>query len=59
MASHWSEQEHLRRHLGQWGGQFFGNGETDRYPGSVAGTFGGQSDDNAVSFVGVFGAHKE
>ena len=48
-----------RAYGGRWGGQFFGNGEVDGYPGSVAGTFGGQSDDDAVSFVGVFGAHKE
>ena len=48
-----------RTYEGQWGGQFFGNGETDGKPGSVAGTFGGHSTDDAVSFVGVFGAHRQ
>ena len=49
-----------RDYNGQWGGQFFGNGETrvDK-PGSVAGTFGGHSTDDAVSFVGIFGAYKQ
>ena len=47
-----------RSYTGHWGGQFFGNGEADGRPGSVAGTFGGHSIDNAVNFVGAFGAHK-
>ena len=47
-----------RRYTGHWGGQFFGNGQADGRPGSVAGTFGGHSTDDAVSFVGAFGAHK-
>ena len=47
-----------RTYAGKWGGQFFGNGaaSTD-HPGSVAGTFGGTSTDDAVNFVGAFGAH--
>ena len=48
-----------RVYEGQWGGQFYGNGEADGKPGSVAGTFGGGSMDNAVNFVGFFGAHKQ
>lgn len=46
-----------RSYTGRWGGQFFGNSRTDGQPGSVGGTFGGHSTDNAASFVGVFGAH--
>ncbi len=47
-----------RTYAGKWGGQFFGNGpaSTD-HPGQVAGTFGGTSTDDAVNFVGAFGAH--
>ena len=48
-----------RNYNGHWGGQFFGNAEADGKPGSVAGTFGGRSTDNAVNFVGAFGAHKQ
>ena len=48
-----------RAYTGHWGGQFFGNGEADGRPGSVGGTFGGHSVDNAVNFVGAFGAHKQ
>ena len=48
-----------RSYTGHWGGQFFGNSETDGRPGSVAGTFGGHSTDDAVNFVGAFGAHKQ
>ena len=48
-----------RTYVGNWGGQFFGNGESDGRPGSVGGTFGGSSTDDEVNFVGVFGAHKE
>ena len=48
-----------RAYTGHWGGQFFGNGEPTGQPGSVAGTFGGHSMDNAVNFVGAFGAHKQ
>ena len=48
-----------RSYTGHWGGQFFGNGEADGRPGSVAGTFGGHSTDDVVSFVGAFGAHKQ
>ena len=47
-----------RSYTGHWGGQFFGNGQADGRPGSVAGTFGAHSTDDAVSFVGAFGAHK-
>ena len=48
-----------RSYTGHWGGQFFGNGESAGKPGSVAGTFGGHSTDDAVNFVGAFGAHKQ
>ena len=48
-----------RSYTGHWGGQFFGNSEADGRPGSVAGTFGGHSTDDVVSFVGAFGAHKQ
>ena len=48
-----------RSYTGYWGGQFFGNGESDGRPGSVVGTFGGHSTDDAVNFVGAFGAHKQ
>ena len=48
-----------RTYVGNWGGQFFGKGESDGKPGSVGGTFGGSSTDDAVNFVGVFGAHKQ
>ena len=48
-----------RSYTGQWGGQFFGNGESDGRPGSVGGTFGGHSTDGAESFVGAFAAHKQ
>ena len=48
-----------RTYEGQWGGQFFGNRESDGKPGSVAGTFGGHSTDDAASFVGAIGAHKQ
>lgn len=51
--------DNKRTYTGHWGGQFFGNGESDGRPGSVAGTFGGHSTDDAVSFVGAFGAHKQ
>ncbi len=54
-----------RSFTGQWGGQFFGNGESDGKPGSVAGTFGAHSTDftdvvggGELSIVGAFGAHK-
>ena len=51
--------------VGKWGGQFYGNGEDQ--PGSVAGTFGVTIDYNTpntpdaptVSYLGVFGAHKD
>ena len=52
-----SDGEHS--YTGHWGGQFFGNGETDGRPGSVAGTFGGHSTDDAVNFIGAFGAYKQ
>lgn len=48
-----------RSYTGHWGGQFFGNGQADGRPGSVAGTFGGHSTDDVVSFVGAFGARKQ
>ena len=49
-------------YTGRWGGQFFGNSETDGKPGSVGGTLGGTHDGGTsgnISFVGVFGAHKQ
>ena len=48
-----------RSYTGHWGGHFFGNGEADGTPSSVGGTFGGHSTDDAVNFVGAFGAHKQ
>ena len=45
-------------YTGEWGGQFFGNSESDGMPGSVGGTFGGSSEDDSINYVGVFGAHK-
>ena len=55
-----SGSDDSRTYAGKWGGQFFGNGaaSTD-HPGSVAGTFGGKSADDAVNFVGAFGAFKQ
>ena len=52
-----SDVEHT--YVGNWGGQFFGNSESDGKPGSTAGTFGGHSTDDAVNFIGAFGAHKQ
>ncbi len=46
-------------YVGNWGGQFFGNGESDGRPGSVGGTFGGSSTDDVINFVGAFGAYKQ
>ena len=46
-------------YTGKWGGQFYGNGESDGQPGSVAGTFGGATANDDYSFVGVFGAYKQ
>ncbi|MCY3828373.1 MAG: hypothetical protein OXF89_04500 [Rhodospirillaceae bacterium] len=43
-------------HTGTWSGQFFGNGEPDGKPGSVAGTFGVQSSDGTENYFGAFGA---
>ena len=48
-----------RMYTGNWGGQFFGNGESDGKPGSVGGTFGGSSTDDVINFVGAFGAYKQ
>ena len=44
---------------GKWGGQFYGNGETDGKPGSVAGTFGAATADGSESFLGAYGAYKQ
>ena len=44
---------------GQWGGQFYGNGDGSTQPGSVAGTFGAVSADDSRGLIGAFGAHKE
>lgn len=44
---------------GNWGGQFFGNGDqTTDPPGSVAGTLGGAAADDSAAFVGAFGAYR-
>ena len=42
-------------YTGKWGGQFFGNDDTNP-PGSVAGTFGAATSDGANSVLGVYGA---
>lgn len=45
---------------GIWGGKFFGNGaNAAEHPGSVAGTFGGNSADDLMSILGSFGAYKQ
>ena len=44
---------------GKWGGQFYGNGETDGRPGSTAGTFGAATADGSKAITGVFGAYKQ
>ena len=44
---------------GKWGGQFYGNSETDGKPGSVAGTFGGATADGSEGFLGAYGAYKQ
>lgn len=46
-------------YTGNWGGQFFGNGDPGDKPGSVAGTFGGKSTDNRQTFVGIFAAYNQ
>ena len=46
-------------YTGRWGGQFFGNGEADGSPGSVAGTLGGRATDGSVTFTGLFGAYND
>ena len=45
-------------YVGKWGGQFFGNDDSNPPgpPGSVAGTFGATTSDDANSFLGVYGA---
>ena len=42
-------------YTGKWGGQFFGNDDTNP-PGSVAGTFGAATSDGTNSVLGVYGA---
>ena len=43
---------------GDWGGQFFGNGESSTdMPGSIAGTFSARSEDLTESLMGFFGAY--
>ena len=44
---------------GKWGGLFYGNGESDGKPGSVAGTFGAATDDESRSLLGIFGTYKQ
>ena len=46
-------------YTGKWGGQFYGNGESDGKPGSVAGTFGAATMSGDESLLGAFGAYKE
>ena len=46
-------------YTGNWGGQFYGNGEADGKPGSVAGTFGAATTDGSESLLGAFGAFKQ
>ena len=46
------------RDEGRWGGRFFGNGEPDGKPGSVAGTFGVTNRDGE-SLLGNFGATRQ
>ena len=48
-------------YTGHWGGQFFGNGESDGRPGSVGGTFGlhYSTDEGDANFIGAFAAHKQ
>ena len=47
------------RFAGKWGGQFYGNSETDGMPGSAAGTYGAATQDGSKSILGAFGAYKE
>ncbi len=45
---------------GRWGGKLFGNGASAAdQPASIAGTFGGKTDDELRSFIGAFGAYKQ
>ena len=46
-------------YTGKWGGQFYGNGELDGKPGSVAGTFGAATMSGDQSLLGAFGAYKQ
>ena len=46
-------------YTGKWGGQFYGNGESDGKPGSVAGTFGAATMSGDESLLGAFGAYKQ
>ena len=43
---------------GQWGGRFFGNGDGNSAPGSVAGTFGATNAGGSRGLIGAFGAHR-
>ena len=45
-------------HRGKWSGQFFGNGQPDGKPGSVAGTFGAKTEDGTENYFGMFGAER-
>ena len=55
-----SGSDDSRTYAGVWGGQFFGNGEANTdHPGSVAGTFGAKSTDEAANYIGFFGAYRE
>ena len=43
---------------GRWGGRFYGNGNAEDVPRSVAGTFGAASADETRGFIGGFGAER-
>ena len=44
---------------GKWGGKFFGNrADPASHPGSVAGAFGANTEDDLLSIVGAFGAKR-
>ena len=43
-----------KTYRGIYGGQFYGNGESDGKPGTVAGTLGGISNDNSLILMGIW-----
>ena len=44
---------------GRWGGRFYGNGNGNEMPESVAGTFGAVSADDSRGLLGAFGAYRQ